>query len=247
MRRAWISILLLSLTAPAHAQLSDAPSAHARPHIVVTPPESEPWELREEPPLDVNLASELFPNGGPNLLAPDSIAQKYKLPAIVPDPSAKQTIPTGLNYTDGPMKFDLGTKVTTGTTTTTVVPPLPDRNKLSGATGGNGEVKGGITYANEHWELYGRQSLGVGHTDGVGASMNETTTFGSFYKLPDSMVNGKVGASIEMNAANERKTRVEYRQNFGPAEGFIAAEQVYRPAEPETKPPTVRTGVSRKF
>jgi hypothetical protein len=248
MRRASMSILLLFLAAPAHAQLSDAPTAHAKPHIVVTPAESDPWEMRDEPPLDVNLASELFPNGGPNLLAPDSIAQKYKLPAIVPDPNAKQAMPTGINYTDGPLKYDLGTKVTTATTTTTVVPPaLPDRNKLGGATGGTGEVKGSITYVGEHWELYGRQSVGVGHTDGVGASVSETTTVGSFYKLPDSAVNGKIGASIEMNAANERKSRIEYRQNFGPAEGFIAAEQTFKPAATDIAPPAVRTGVSRKF
>jgi hypothetical protein len=247
MRRALLPILLFAVSTPAVAQVGEAPATPETPHIIVTPGSPDPFAMPEQPPLDMNLVSELFPTGQPNLLTPDSIAQKYKLPAIVPDPNAKQNLPTAINYTDGPMKFDLGTKVTTATTTTTIVPPaLPDRNKLSGATGGTGEIKGGISYVGEQWELYGRQSLGVGHTDGVGGSMTEATTFGSLYKLPDSMVNGKIGASIELNAANERKTRIEYRQNFGPAEGFIAAEQTVRPTEPEPKP-AVRTGVSRKF
>ena len=248
MRRASLTILLFALAAPAFAQVGDVPATPETLHIVVTAPHPDPFSVPDQPELDMNLVSELFPNGGPNLLTPESMAHKYKLPAIVPDPTAKQKIPTAINYTDGPLKYDVGTKVTTATTTTTVVPPsLPDRNALSSATGGSGEIKGGISYVGEHWELYGRRSVGVGHTDGVGASMSETTTFGSLYKLPDSMVNGKIGASIEMNAANERRTRVEYRQNFGPAEGFIAAEQTYTPAQTEPPPPAVRTGVSRKF
>jgi len=248
MRRAFFTIPILALAAPALAQMGEAPATPETPLIVVTPAHPEPFAVIEEPPLDMNLVSELFPNGEPSLLTPDSFARKYKLPAIVPDPNAKQKVPTAINYADGPMKFDLGTKVTTATTTTTIVPPaLPDRNALSGATGGSGEIKGGVSYVGEQWELYGRQSVGVGHTDGVGASMSETTTFGSLYRLPDSTVNGKIGASIEVSAANERRTRVEYRQNFGPAEGFIAAEQTFKPAEPDLKPPAVKTGVSRKF
>ena len=246
MRRAFITFLLLPLSAPAFAQAGDIPATPETPHIVVTPLHADPLAMSEQSPLDMNLASELFPDGAPNLMSPDSMARKYQLPAIVPDPNVKQNVPTSINYADGPLKYDLGTKVTTRPTTTTIVPPaLPDRNALGGATGGTGEVKGGVSYVGEQWELYGRQSVGVGHNDGVGASMTETTTFGSFYKLPDS--SGKIGASIEMNATNERRTRVEYRQNFGPAEGFIAAEQTFTPAQAEPKPPAVRTGVSRKF
>jgi hypothetical protein len=62
------------------------------------------------------------------------------------------------------------------------------------------------------------------------------------------MSGGKIGASLEMNSADERKTRIEYRQPLGPAEGFIAAEQTFLPVQTEHRPPAaVRAGVNRKF
>lgn len=249
MRHALFLILLLGLSAPVCAQVVDLHAPPGLPQIVVTPEYPDLLAAPEQPELDMNLVSELFPNGAPNLLTPESMARQYKLPASVPAPDAKKKIPTAINYTEGPMKFDVGTNVTTMTTVTTIVPPpMPDPIALSGATGGSGEIKGGVRYVGEQWELYGMQSVGVGHADGFGPSHQETTTFGTLFKLPSTVAGGKIGASFEVNALDERRTRIEYRQSFGPAEGFVAAEQTFLPMPTEHKPPaSVRGGVNRKF
>jgi hypothetical protein len=197
---------------------------------------------------DFTALSELFPEGLPALLTPQSVATAYRLPPSVQPPDADKKLPTKIEYADGPLKWDLGTNVMTRKTTTTNVPVIPDPYVVGGAAGGGGEVKGHVRYVGKEWEFYGTQSVGTYQGDGIAPTLSETTTFGSLYKLPDWVEGAKIGASLELNSADQRKTRIEYRQPIGPAEGFIAAEQTFVPADTEHRPsPSLRAGINRKF
>jgi hypothetical protein len=204
-------------------------------------------EIAADP--DYRALGELFPEGLPSLLTPQSVARPYSLPAGIKPPE-QQPLPTKVEYADGPMKVDVGTKVTTNKTVTPIVPPeMFNPKAVGGAAGGTGEVNGQVRYnLDKDWELYGTQKVGVVQADGTVPTMADTTTFGSLYKLPDWMAGGKIGASLELTPTAERKTRVEYRRPIGPAEGFVAAEQVYSPVQTDQRPPAaVRAGVNRKF
>jgi hypothetical protein len=233
MRQVPLAVLLLALAVPVFAQ-SEAPQSGT---------------TESEPAFDRAALAGLFPDGAPNLLAPDSMATSYRLPASVPPPDAKQQLPTSLKYSDGPLKYEVGTSITTNKAPTSIIPPVRDPNVLGGAAGGAGEVKGQVLYSEGQWELYGTQKFGVVQADGARPAAQESTTFGSNYLLPDWMAGGKIGASLELAPADEKKTRVEYRQKFGPAEGFIAAEQTFVPDRSEVKhpPAAVRGGFVRKF
>jgi hypothetical protein len=198
-------------------------------------------DLEMEP--DLSALAAMFPDGLPNLLSPESYATAYKMPGHLQPPKDPK-LPTKIGYADGPLKWDVDSKVTTLKTTTSIVPMTTDP-RAADAAGGNGEVKGEVRYSADQWEFYGAQRFGTSQADGAAPTFSETTVLGSLYKLPDSF--GKIGASVEMNSADERKARVEYRRPIGPAEGFIAAEQTY-PAIPAHQPPAaVRAGVNRKF
>jgi hypothetical protein len=198
-------------------------------------------DLEMEPDYSALVA--MFPDGLPSLLTPQSYATAYKMPGHLQPPKDPK-LPTKLGYADGPMKWDVNSNVTARKTTTSVVPMTTDP-RTADAAGGSGEVKGEVRYAAEQWEFYGTQRFGTSQADGAAPTFSETTVLGSLYKLPDSF--GKIGASVEMNSADERKARVEYRRPIGPAEGFIAAEQTY-PAVPAGQlPAAVRAGVNRKF
>ncbi len=199
-------------------------------------------DLEMEP--DFSALTAMFPDGLPSLLTPQSYATAYKMPAHLQPPKDPK-LPTKVGYADGPLKWDVNSSVTTNKTVTSVIPAPPDP-KTIGAAGGSGEVKGEVRYSADQWEFYGAQRFGTSQADGVAPTFSETTVLGSLYKLPDSF-GGKVGASVEMNSADERKARVEYRRPIGSAEGFIAAEQTF-PAVPVNQPPAaVRAGVNRKF
>jgi hypothetical protein len=117
---------------------------------------------------------------------------------------------------------------------------------LGGAAGGSGEVKGQVRPADGQWEFFGAQRFGM--PDSQPLAQNGTT-FGSAYLLPDWLLGGKIAASVELAPSDERKTRLEYRQKFGPAEAFVGAEQTFQPHQNDLKsaPTSVRGGVGRKF
>ena len=234
MRQVPLTILLLAYAAPVQAQHADMPYAAES-------------ELAAEP--DPGAFADLFPNGAPNLLAPESIATSYRLPSSIPPRDAKTKVPTGLKYSDGPVKYEVRTNASANKPTTSIIPTIPDPKVVGGAAGGSGEVKGEVRFTEGQWELYGSQKFGVVQADGSAPSPQESTVFGSTYKLPAWSTGGKIGASLELAPGDDRKTRVEYRQTFGPAEGYVAAEQTFAPEtlKPKAPVPTFRGGVTRKF
>lgn len=198
-------------------------------------------DLEMEP--DYSALTEMFPDGLPNLLSPQSYAASYRMPDRL-KPPAKPKLPTKIEYADGPVKWDVNSSVTTHKSAKSLIPVPPDP-KTVGTAGGSGELKGEVRYSADQWEFYGAQRFGTNQADGAAPTFSDTTVLGSLYKLPDSF--GKIGASVELNSTDERKARVEYRRPIGPAEGFISAEQTF-PAVPVDQPPAaVRAGVNRKF
>lgn len=197
--------------------------------------------------LDLGGLAELFPNGAPDLLKRGSGA--YSLPAAIAA-SANPKLPTSVDYSAGPLQWDVKTSVTTHTTVVPAIPAAPsilDPRALGGAAGGAGELRTGIRYTDGPWEIYSSHGVGVTQPDGLPPSLHESTTFGSLFALPG-VTGARVGASVELTPLDERKARLEYRQKFGPAEGFIAAEQIFHP-DPAVHepPPAFRAGVNRKF
>ncbi|HEY7458951.1 MAG TPA: hypothetical protein VH765_09380 [Xanthobacteraceae bacterium] len=222
--------LLLAVVSPALAQSGPAPQSFN---------EFSSIDAVAEP--DPSAVAGLFPQGAPNLLAPESMATSYRLP------SADTKVPTGLKYSDGDWQYEVGTNVKTNSPSVSIIPQIPDPRVLGGAAGGSGEVKGQLRPAEGQWELFGAQRFGM--TDSERPVAQDSTTFGSAYLLPDWLAGGKIAASVELAPSDERKTRLEYRQKFGPAEAFVGAEQTFQPhqTDPKSAPTAVRGGVARKF
>jgi hypothetical protein len=234
MRHGLSVTLLLALAAPALAQAEPAQPANEFSSIdaVANP--------------DPSAIAGVFPDGAPNLFAPESMATSYRLPAGVQPPDAIGQVPTGMKYSDGQLHYEVGTNMKTNRQVTSIIPQMPDPRMLGGAAGGSGEVKGQVRTPEGQWELFGSQRFGM--TDGGPPVAQDSTTLGSAYLLPDWMAGGKIAASVELAPSDERKARLEYRQRFGPAEAFVGAEQTFQPHQTDTKAPTsVRGGVARKF
>lgn len=198
--------------------------------------------------FDARALHEMFPDGMPEIPSPQSFARGYSLPSHF-KPSDK--LQTKIEYSAGGMNFNVGTKVTGNQPAG--APPASSASLFNpnsiGSAGGSGEVTGQFRYAPDRdWELYGTQRVGVVQSDGLPPTLNDSTTLGARYRLPDWMAGGKIGASLELTPASERKSRVEYRRPIGPAEGFLSAEQIQPPVANDHRPPTsVRAGVNRKF
>jgi hypothetical protein len=236
MRHGLSGVFLLAALTAALAQSEPAP-----------PPTSEEFssiDASAEP--DPAAIAGLFPEGAPNLLAPESMATSYRLPAEI-QRSENAKVPTGLKYSDGSWQYEIGTHVRTNGPNASIIPQIPDPRILGGAAGGSGEVKGQLRPAEGGWELFGSQRFGM--TDGERPVAQDSTTLGSAYLLPDWIAGGKIAASVELAPTDERKTRIEYRQKFGPAEAFVGAEQTFLPhhTDPKSAPTAVRGGVTRKF
>ena len=194
---------------------------------------------------DPAAIASVFPDGAPNLFAPDSMATSYRLPRSI-EQSQDPNAATNLKYSDGQLQYEFGTNMKTNRQVTSIVPQVPDPHIVGGAAGGSGELKGQIRTPEGQWEIFGSQRFGM--NDGGPPVAQDATTLGSAYLLPDWMAGGKIAASVELAPTDERKARIEYRQKFGPAEAFVGAEQTFIPHQTESKAPAaVRGGVARKF
>ena len=234
MRHGLPIILLLALAAPALAQAEPAQSANEFSSIdaVANP--------------DPSAIAGVFPDGAPSLFTPESMATSYRLPTGVQPPDMIGPAPAGMKYSDGQLQYEVGTNMKTNRQVTSIIPQIPDPRMLGGAAGGSGEVKGQVRTPEGQWELFGSQRFGM--TDGGPPVAQDSTTLGSAYLLPDWMAGGKIAASVELAPSDDKKARLEYRQNFGPAEAFVGAEQTFQPHQTDTKgPASVRGGVARKF
>lgn len=196
-------------------------------------------------------SAELWLEGIPEApgLSLDTIARRNRLnPAYADVERERRTLPTSYEWTNGNWKANLGTHVSTSMATT-VIPSAHYAGAISSSSG-SGEFKGRVEYDYNAWQFYGgTQRSIVANADGT-ISVNNNFLGGTYYRLPDGLLGGKVGTGFEVNPAGDARTRLEYRQVFGNTEGFIAAERIapFVPAGPDaTGSNALKAGLNRKF
>jgi len=179
----------------------------------------------------------------------DALAKKQKrYPSYRDVKEPDRSIPTAYDYKFGNWRANVGTNVTTATSTRTFIPEL--HPEAISPSGGAGALNGRVEYDTSSWQFYGgtKREL-VANADGT-ISVNQNFNGGTYYKLPPSVLGGKVGTGFEVNPFGDAKTRLEYRQTFGNTEGFLAAERTapFQHSGPDvTGVNGLKAGINRKF
>jgi len=212
-----------------------------------TSPAPETWIT----PFPAELWLEGVP--GSQDIALDALAKNQKrYPSYRTVGEETKKLPTAYKWDSGNWRANISTSVAANTATTNPA-ELPELNPNAfSPSGGTGHIDGRIFYGMNAWEFYGgtRRSLAA-NPDGTLALSNNFLG-GTYYKLPPSLVDGKIGTGFEVNPLGDAKTRIEYRHVFGTqTEGFLAAERT-SPFQPVTPEPPVgnhglKAGINRKF
>jgi hypothetical protein len=181
----------------------------------------------------------------------DTLAAKQKrYPSYGAVEEKTNKLPTTYNWELGHWRANVGTNVTTATQKQSVIPDYLNPG-ASDPSGGTGAFNGRLEYDARAWQFYGgnRREL-VANPDGS-VAVNNNFLGGTYYKLPSSTVDGKIGTGFEVNPVGDAKARLEYRQKFGTdIEGFLAAERVtpFQHAGPDvTGNNGLKAGINRKF
>ncbi len=175
--------------------------------------------------------------------------KRYPGYGVIEEPSKK--LPTAYKWDIGNGRSNVSTRVSEKNATTNPV-ELPELNPNAfSPSGGTGHIDGRVAYGLHAWEFYGgtRRSIAA-NPDGTLALSNNFLG-GTYYKLPPSLVDGKIGTGFEVNPLGDAKTRIEYRHVFGTqTEGFLSAERS-SPFQPATPEPVgnhgLKAGINRKF
>ncbi len=209
-------------------------------------PAAETWAT----PFSAELWLEGVPE--PEGVRLDALAKTQKrYPGFQPVGEETKKIPTAYKWDAGNWRANISTSVAANAATTNpaALPEL-DPNAFS-PSGGNGYIDGRVAYDLNTWQFYGgtRRSLAA-NPDGTLALSNNFLG-GTYYKLPSSQFDGKIGTGFEVNPLGDAKTRIEYRQLFGTnTEGFLSAERS-SPFQPVTPDPVsnhgLKAGINRKF
>lgn len=164
---------------------------------------------------------------------------------------AEKEVPTAYKWVKGNWRANISTNVTTATATSNPAIPRELNPDAYAAIGGSGHIDGRLEYDVNAWQFYGgtRRAL-IANPDGT-LALNNNFTGGTFYKLPSSVFDGKIGTGFEVNPTGDAKAKVEYRHLFGAhTEAFLAAERSapFQPAAPETGGTHgLKAGINRKF
>jgi len=201
---------------------------------------------------NANSSAELWLQGIPESegISLDALARKQKrYPGYQDVSETERTIPTTYNWNLGNWKANVGTKITTASPTTTVIPNYLNPGATS-SSGGTGAINGRIEYDVSSWQFYGgtKREL-VANPDGT-VAVNNNFLGGTYYNLPPAILGGKIGTGFEVNPVGEAKARLEYRQMFGTTEGFLAAERTtpFQHTGPDvTGVNGLKAGINRKF
>ena len=196
-------------------------------------------------------SAELWLEGVPESdgISLDALANKAKRDANGRVIEQDTSLPTKYGWNRGNWKANVGANVTTASATPTVIPTDLYATSLS-PSGGTGAIDGRLEYDLSSWQFYGgtRRAL-VANPDGT-LAMNNNFIGGTYYNLPPALLGGKLGTGFDVNPSGDAKTRLEYRQDFGSAEGFLSAERT-TPFQ-HTGPDVIgvhglKAGINRKF
>lgn len=224
----------------------DTPVPHTNAQAPAAPSlQYDEWQPTAELWLDGIPA----PQSGDILL--DALARKQKhYPAYRDVGERNKAIPTAYNWSYGSWSANVGTKITTASPSTSIIPDYLNPGAAA-ASGGAGAINGRVEYDVSSWQFYGgtKREL-VANPDGT-LGVNHNFSGGTFYNLPPSVFGGKIGTGFEVNPVGDAKARLEYRQKFGiDTEGFLAAERT-TPFQHTGPDPVgvngLKAGINRKF
>ena len=163
----------------------------------------------------------------------------------------EKKLPTAYKWDSGNWRANISTSVAANTATSNpaVLPEL-DPNAFS-PSGGTGYIDGRVVYGMNAWEFYGGTRRNVAANPDGTVALSSNFLGGTYYKLPPSLVDGKIGTGFEVNPLGDAKTRIEYRHVFGTqTEGFLSAERS-SPFQPATPEPVgnhgLTAGINRKL
>lgn len=205
------------------------------------------------PDWSTDSSAELWLHGIPEYdsISLDALAAKQKrYPSYRAVPEKDRRLPTAYNWQNGKWRAKFGTQITTASPSRSVIPSYLN----PGATepwGGTGALNGRLEYDANAWQFYGgtRPEI-VANPDGTLAT-NTNFLGGTYYKLPSSVLDGRIGTGFEVNPEGDAKTRFEYRQKLGSdIEGFLAAERSmpFQQASPDASGVRgLKAGINRKF
>lgn len=205
------------------------------------------------PDWSADSSAELWLHGIPegDSVSIDALAAKQKrYPGYRAVEEKNRKLPTAYNWENGNWRANVGTNVTTAAPSRSVIPDYLNPGATS-PSGGAGAINGRLEYDVNAWQFYGgtRREL-VANPDGTLATNNKILG-GTYYKLPSSVFDGKIGTGFEVNPLGDARTRLEYRQKFGTdIEGFLAAERSmpFQHASPDASGNHgLKAGINRKF
>ncbi len=205
------------LPPPARASEASALPENTAMH---QPPAELDWNFQSSADLWLNGIPE------PEGVSLEALAAKQKrYPSYRGEPERNRTIPTTYNWENGNWRARVGTNVTTVSPSPTIIPDYlnPGANAPSGGTGA---LNGRLEYELSAWQFYGgTQRALVANPDGT-LAVNSNFIGGTYYRVPSSLLDAKLGTGFEVNPVGDAKARLEYRQNLGlNTEGFLAAER----------------------
>jgi hypothetical protein len=181
----------------------------------------------------------------------DTLAKKQKhYPSYRDVGERNKAIPTAYNWNYGSWTANVGTKITTASPSTSIIPDYLNPG-VTANSGGAGAINGRVEYDVSSWQFYGgtKREL-VANPDGT-LGVNQNFSGGTFYNLPPAILGGKIGTGFEVNPVGDAKARLEYRQKFGvDTEGFLAAERStpFQHVSPDvTGVNGLKAGINRKF
>lgn len=202
---------------------------------------------------NTDSSADLWLNGIPDPEGPslDALAAKQKrYPSYRAVEEPTKTLPTGYDWQRGNWKANVGTNIRAASPASSVIPEYLNPG-YTDPSGGTGSLNGRLEYDVNAWQFYGgtKREL-VANPDGT-LAVNNNFLGGTYYRLPSSSLDAKIGTGFEVNPVGDAKTRLEYRQKFGvDTEGFLAAERTtpFQHAGPDVIGNNgLKAGINRKF
>ncbi len=246
---------IMSSELPPPAPQEPADSAQLRSLIdrTLNPQQDAPAAWPNAQNWSADSSAELWLNGIPENdgISLDALAAKQKrYPSYRAVEETPKKLPTAYDWQYGSWRANVGTKISAASPSQSVIPSYLNPGATDPA-GGTGAINGRIEYDTSAWQFYGgsRREL-VANPDGTLAT-NNNFLGGTYYKLPSSVLDGKIGTGFEVNPAGDARARLEYRQTFGTnTEGFLAAERT-TPFQHVGPDPAgnhgLKAGINRKF
>lgn len=200
------------------------------------------------------FSAELWLGGVPGSegITLDALGKKQKrYPSFRAVEESTKKLPTAYKWENGGWQANISTSVAANSATTNPA-AIPELNPNAfSPSGGTGYVDGRVAYDMNAWQFYGGTRRNVAANPDGTVALSNNFLGGTYYKLPPTLLDGKIGTAFEVDPLGDAKTKIEYRHTFGAhTEGFLSAERA-TPFQPVTPDPAgkhgLKAGINRKF